>query len=71
MKDIARVHKFSLLSLHTQSLQIGEKMSEKWAKIFGQNCPHFLFTFFFLPQPSRKCGLPFFSFFFSFYFFWI
>ena len=32
-----------------------EKWEKKKKKRFGQHCPHF---FFWLPQPSCKCGLP-------------
>ena len=60
---------FSPLPPHTISPNWIENRSEKWAKIFGQNSPHFLFTFFFLPQPGRKCGLPTLCFFFPFFFF--
>ena len=58
MRDFGEVHKFSPLPPHTTSPNWIENGSEKWAKIFGQNSPHFLFTFFFLPQPGRKYGLP-------------
>ena len=75
MRDFGGVHKFSLLSFqNTISPNWRENGNEKWTKIFGQNCPHFLFTsFFWLPQLDCKCGLStiFFSFFFFFGFKWI
>ena len=68
-RDFGGVHKFSLLPIqNTISPNWRENGSEKWTKIFGQNCPHFLFTFFFwLPQPDCKCGLS--TIFFPFFFF--
>ena len=71
-RDFGETHATSFLSSpsKTQSLQIGEKMKVK----SGQNCPHFLFTFFFFGQlqPGRnKCGLPTIFFFSIFFFFWV
>ena len=75
MREFGGVHKFSLPSFqNTISPNWRENGNEKWTKIFGQNCPHFLFTsFFWLPQLDCKCGLStiFFSFFFFFGFKWI
>ena len=48
-RDFGGIHKFSLIPLqNTISPNWRENRSEKLTKIFGQNCPHFLFTFFFL-----------------------
>ena len=47
-RDFGGIHQFSLLPLqNTISPNWRENGSEKWTKIFGQNCPYFLFTFFF------------------------
>ena len=61
-RDYGGVHKFSLLPLqNTISPKLRENRSEKLTKIFEQNCPHFLFSFFFFFTTStgrNKCGLP-------------
>ena len=47
-RDFGGAHKFYLLPLqNTISPNWRENGSEKWTKIFEQNCPHFLLTFFF------------------------
>ena len=63
-RDFGGTHQFSLLPLqNTISPNWRENKSESWTKIFGQNCPHFLFiiTIFFFWATStwrNKCGLP-------------
>ena len=55
-RDFGGTHQFSLLPLqNTISPNWRENKSESWTKIFGQNCPHFLFiiTIFFFGQPQH------------------
>ena len=74
MRDFGGVHKFSLLSLHTQSLQIGLKMGVKSGQKYLDKIAHifFLLFFFYLNLAVNVACLPFVFFpFFFFFFFWI
>ena len=74
-RDFGGIHQFFLLPLqNTVSPNWRENESESWTKIFGQNCPHFLFiiTIFIFWATStwrNKCGLP--TIFFFLFFFWV
>ena len=61
MRDFGGVHKFSLLSLHTQSLQIGLKMGVKSGQKYLDKIAHifFLLFFFYLNLAVNMACLPF------------